>query len=238
MKKYYLLLICLGAVFNALATQNTTEELVSFKEKINRAIVKFEHTNTGHWSYTVSRYEDEEGDITSSIEQYSPQSSERWLLKQINGQQPTKKQIKTFAKRKNKQSNKTKQGNNIQLSLRELINQQSLSLESTDDKHIVMAFDVDWQKLGKDSIGKLQGKLTYQKEKQFIEKISIWNNAEFSPMFTAKITDLAVTFTFLQINEAVLSKQYEMKMKGSFAYFTKINETSLDSFSDYLYKAE
>ncbi|MFT7260662.1 MAG: hypothetical protein ACI9MS_002532 [Glaciecola sp.] len=238
MKKYCLLVICLGAVFNALATQNTTEELVSLKEKIDRAVVKFEHTEREQWSYTVSRYEDEEGDITSSIEQYSPQSSERWLLKQINGQQPTTKQIKTYAKKKNKQSNKTKQGNNIQLSLRELINQQSLSLLSNDDKYIVMAFDVDWRKLGKDSIGKLQGKLTYQKEKQFIEKISIWNNAEFSPMFTAKITDLAVTFTFLQINEAVLSKQYEMKMKGSFAYFTEINETSLDSFSDYLYKAE
>ncbi len=237
MKKYYLLVICLGAVFNALATQNTTEELVSFKEKINHAIVKFEQTKREHWSYTVSRYEDEEGDITSSIEQYSPQSSEGWFLKQINGQQPTKKQTKAFAKKKNKQSNKTKQENNIQLSLRELINQQSLSLISTDDKHIVMAFDVDWKKLGKDSIGKLQGKLRYQKEKQFIEKISIWNNAEFSPMFTAKITDLAVTFTFLQINEAVLSKQYEMRMKGTFAYFTEINETSLDSFSDYLYKA-
>jgi hypothetical protein len=109
---------------------------------------------------------------------------------------------------------------------------------STDDKHIVMAFDVDWKKLGEDSIGKLQGKLTYQKENQFIEKISIWNNAEFSPIFTAKITDLAVTFTFLQINEAVLAKQNEMKMKGSFAYFTEINETSLDKFSNYLYQGE
>jgi hypothetical protein len=238
MKKYCLLVICLGAVFNALATSSAAEELVSFKEKIDRAIVKYEHTQRELWSYTISRYEDEEGDITSSIEQFSPQSAERWLLKQTNGQQPTKKQIKTFAKKKNKQNNKTQQGENIQLSLRELINQQSLSLMSTDDKHIVMAFDVDWKKLGEDSIGKLQGKLTYQKENQFIEKISIWNNAEFSPIFTAKITDLAVTFTFLQINEAVLAKQNEMKMKGSFAYFTEINETSLDKFSNYLYQGE
>ncbi|MFT6284866.1 MAG: hypothetical protein ACJAXM_001341 [Arenicella sp.] len=238
MKKYCLLVICVGTIFTALATENTTEELVSFKEKIHSAIVKFEHTHRELWSYTIARYEDEEGDISSSIEQYSPQSSERWLLKQINGQQPTKKQIKDFAKKKNRQSNKTKQGKNIQLSLRELINRESLSLVSADDKHIVMAFDVDWKKLGKDSIGKLQGELTYQQEKQFIEKIAIWNNADFSPMFTANITDLVVTFTFLQINGAVLTKQIEMKMKGSFAYFTEINETSVDSFSDYLYQAE
>jgi hypothetical protein len=238
MKKYYLLAICIGVIFSALATENTSEELVLFKEKVERAIVKAENTEKAHWSYTISRYENEEGDITSSIEQYSPQSGEQWLLKQIDGQQPTQKQIKSFVKKKNKQSEKKKQGENIQLSLRELINQESLSLVSADDKHIIMAFDVDWKKLGKDSVGKLQGELRYQQENQFIEKISIWNNAEFSPMFTAKITDLAVTFTFLHINGAVLSKQYEMKMKGSFAYFTEINETSLDSFSDYLYQGE
>lgn len=238
MKKYCLLVICLGAVFSALATSSAAEELASFKEKIDRAIVKFEDTQRERWSYTLSRYEDEEGDITSSIEQYSPQLTERWLLKQINGQAPTKNQIKAFSEKKHKQNNKKQQGQNIQLSLRELINQESLSLMSTDKKYIVMAFDVNWKKLGKDSIGKLQGKLTYQKEKQFIEKISIWNNAEFSPMFTAKITDLAVTFTFLQINEAVLAKTNEMQMKGSFAYFTEIDETSLDTFSDYDYQGD
>jgi hypothetical protein len=57
-------------------------------------------------------------------------------------------------------------------------------------------------------------------------------------MFTANITDLAINFTFSHINGAVLTKQNEMKMKGSFAYFTEINETSLDRFSDYLYKGE
>ncbi|KGJ89964.1 hypothetical protein [Thalassotalea sp. ND16A] len=238
MKKYYLFLICIGAVFNVIAAQNTTEELVALKEKINRAIIKVEHTERALWSYKISRYEDEEGDISSSIEQHSPQTSERWLLKQINGQLPTKKQIKNFAKKKQEQSNTRKQEGNIKLTLRELINQKSLSLVSTDDKHIIMAFNVYWEKLGKDSIGKLQGKLVYQKEQQFIEKISIWNNAEFSPMFTANITDFALTFTFLNINGAVLVKQNEMKMKGSFAYFTEINEISLDNFSDYVYQGQ
>ena len=238
MKKYCLLLSCFGAVFNVIAMENTPEELVSLKEKINRAIIKVEQTQRKLWSYKISRYEDEEGDISSSIEQHSPHSNERWLLKQINGQLPTEKQINNFAKKKQKQSNKVTKEGDIKLTLRELINQESLSLVSIDEKHIVMAFNVSWEKLGKDSRGKLQGKLTYQKEQQFIEKIAIWNNADFSPMFTANITDLAVTFTFININGAVLAKQNEMKMKGSFAYFTDINETSLDTFSDYLYQGQ
>ena len=223
-KKYYLLLICFGAVFNVVAMENTTADLVAMKEKVNRAIIKFENTNRALWSYIISRHENEEGDISSSIEQHSPHASEQWLLKQMNGQLPTEKQLTNFTKKKQEQRNTMKEGESIQLKLRELINEESLSLVSHDEKYIVMAFKVYFKKLGKDSIDKLQGKLVYQKDKQFIEEITIWNNAEFSPMFTANITDLALTFTFLHINGAVLVKQNEMKMKGSFAYFTEINE--------------
>jgi macrodomain Ter protein organizer (MatP/YcbG family) len=237
-KNYYLLLICFCAVFNAIAAQNTTTELTSLKEKVNRAIIKFENTNKELWAYKISRYEDEEGDISSSIEQHFPQARERWILRKMNGQLPTKKQIIKFAKEKHEQNQTHKQTQKMQLSLRKLINPDSLSLVSTDEKHMVMAFNVYIKKLGKDSIGKLQGQLIYQKEQQFIEKISIWNNAEFSPMLTAKISDLAITFTFLDINGAILAKQNEMKMKGSFAYFTDINETSIDNFSEYLYQGK
>mgnify|MGYP003116147833 CR=1 FL=1 len=243
MKTYYLKRSCLwvigiAATFSCLADENASEQLFSAKEIVNNAIIKFEQTQNEHWSYSISRYENEEGDITSSIEQYSPQSSEPWLLKQMNGEQPTNRQIKKFAKTKQVQIDKNKEGSNIRLKLRELINQDSLTIVSANDKDIVMAFNVNFKKLGKDSIGKLQGELSYQKEKQFIEKISIWNNAEFSPMFTANITDLAITFTFLEINGAVLTKQNAMKMKGSFAYFTEINETSVDDFSAYVYQGK
>ena len=256
MKKYYLLLLCLCAVFNLSAVfnvnaaehsalnavENTTTELASLKVKMNRAISKFENTNKTLWSYKISRYEDEEGDITSSIEQHSPKENEPWSLKKINGQAPTKKQIKKFVKKKQEQSStdekEDSQAENIQLTLRKLINLESLSIVSTDEQHIVMAFDVHIKKLGKDAMGKLKGKLVYQKHKQFIEKIIIWNNTEFSPMFTANITDLVLTFTFVHIDGAVLVKENQMKMKGSFAYFTEINETSLDSFSEYLYQGK
>jgi len=236
MKTYYLLMLLCWAAYNVCAADNATAELVSFKEKIHHAIIKVEQTQTKVWSYQVSRYENEEGDITSSIEQYSPQSNEPWLLKKINGKSPSKKQITKFVKKMQDQNNPQQQENNIQLPLRKLINSESLTLVASDDKYVVMAFNVYIEKLGKDAVGKLQGELVYQKDKQFIEEITVWNNADFSPMFTANITDLALTFTFVNINGAVLAKQSEMKMKGSFAYFTAINETSLDSYSDYLYQ--
>ena len=242
MMKYYLLLMCFGLVINVNATAQTIDELAILKEKINQAIIKMEQTEKKLWSYNVSRYENEEGDISSSIEQHSPQLHRRWSLQKLNGQLPTKKQIDKFAKKKQEQADteikENKQEVNIQLPLRKLINPDSLSLVSNDKKHIVMAFNVNIKKLGKDSQGKLQGSLTYQKENQFIEKITIWNNSDFSPMLTANIAEFSLAFTFVHINGSVLVKQNEMKMKGSFAYFTEINETSLDSFSDYIYRGD
>jgi hypothetical protein len=223
------------AVFDTIALDHAALELLSLEEKVNLAITKFEQTPRKLWSYNVSRYEDEEGDVTSSIEQYLPQAPESWVLKQINGQEPTEKQIKNFVKKKQKQSKKTKQGESIQVNLRELINRESLSLVSDDKESTVMAFNVHFAKLGKDSVGKLQGQLVYKRDSQFIQQITIWNNEEFSPMLTANITDLEIIFTFSHINGAVLIKQNEMKMKGSFAYFTEINENSIDIYTGYQY---
>jgi hypothetical protein len=236
--KYCLLLICFCSVFNVLAEQTSATDLALFKQKVDHAIIKFEETNKELWSYTISRHEDEEGDITSSIEEHLPHTSERWLLRRINGQLPTSKQIKHFAKKKQKQNNTQKPEENIRLSLRQLINPESLSLVSNNENTIVMAFDVYLEKLGEDSIGKLQGELVYKKDEQYIQQISVWNNAEFSPMFTAKITDLNITLTFVHIDGAILAKQNKMIMVGSFAYFTDINETSVDNFSDYLYQGK
>ena len=236
--KSCLLLLGFAVSFNLTAEENFNQDLSSLKEKISQAIVKVENTQRDLWSYDISRFEDEEGDISSSIEQYSPLAAEKWVLKKINGQTPTKKQIKKFAKRKQKESNNKHHERSFQVKLRELIDRKSLSLVTANESNIVMAFDVSLKKLGEDSNGKLKGQLVYKKDEQFIEKISIWNNADFSPMLTAIITDLAITFIFIQVDGSVLSKKNEMKMKGSFAYFAEINETSLDVYSDYQYQGK
>jgi hypothetical protein len=103
MKKYYFLLTLFVTVFNVSVAENTNAELASLKETMNHAIIKVEQTQKQLWSYEVSRYENEEGDISSSIEQHSPQSNEPWLLKKINGKSPSQKQMKNFVKKnKNK----------------------------------------------------------------------------------------------------------------------------------------
>ena len=142
--------------------------------------------------------------------------------------------LKNFKKRKNKKAEESS-GTNYTVGLREIINIESIRFIEENKNHIKMVFDVTLKKLGDDATGKLHGKLFYNKQHQFIEQIMIENNAAFSPMFTAKITDLTLTFSFVHINQSVLPLQQDMVMKGSFAYFTEINETSTDCYSGYQY---
>jgi len=217
---------------------NSSKYAVKVKQKISQAILKFERTNRNDWAYQVTRYENEEGDISRSIEQFTPVSDpkKQWLLVSINENPPSQKQIKNFTEKKLAQAKKKKEGANFSIALREIINLESLELSSENNSHIHINFDVYLSKLGEDAKGKLQGSLSYNKQLAFIESITIVNNAELSPVFSANITNLKLVFTFTSINDSILPHQQSMEMKGTFAFFTEINEVSSDSYSNYSFQ--
>ncbi len=227
---------------SAETTNKVSEENLTLKEKVEQAISKYEQSTRKNWAYHISSYENEEGDITSSVEQFipAPEVEKQWTLIRMNGETPTQKQIKKFLDNKIKQAKAKdkdqEEDSNYSVALREIINLESLTFSSENTSHLKMNFNVYLSELGEDSIGKLQGSLSYNKQHKFIEHINIKNNAEFSPMFSANITELKLAFSFTNINDNVLPLQQEMEMKGTFAYFTEINETSTDSFSNYNYK--
>lgn len=223
--------------YSAETTSSEQEFEQKFEQKIEQAIVEFEQTPREYWSYQVSRYENEEGDITRSIERYTPTSDIDipWVLVSANGKVPTAKEQEKFVKKKRKQAESKGDGGNFSLNLRELINLDELQLVTDEDNLIIMRFPVQLARLGDDAVGKLQGRLTYNQQEQFIEEIVIVNSAEFSPMFSASISELTLTFSFIKIDSAVLPYQHKMDMKGRFALFTEIDETSTDTYSDYQY---
>lgn len=210
------------------AAAHSTTERTDYQILINDAITQFEKTPREQWSYQVARYENEEGDITSSIEQFNA-NSQTWHLLKTNEKIPSEAQQKAFLQKKEKQ----KEGVNISIKLRELINQESLTLQREDNNYLFLNFAVNLNKLGKKASQKLIGKLSYNKANKYIELIEIENTAPFSPMFSAKITDFNIQLAFLKRDISILPKHNKMTMKGSFAFFTKIEEQSTDTFSDY-----
>ena len=210
---------------------------LELSSKVKQAIDKLEQTKRDRWSFEISRYENEEGDITSSIERYQPNSSaqSQWSLHRINGQVPSKEQQEDFIENKLKQQKKKSEGTSYSIALREIIQLDSITFTKESNQYIEMNFDVFLNRLGDDASSKLQGNLLYNKQQQFIETLTITNKEEFSPIFSATIDDFKLTFTFTQINEQVLPYRQDMEMKGTFAFFTEIDEVSHDTFSNYKY---
>ena len=207
------------------------------EQKISNAISAFEQTKRRHWSYQISRYENEEGDITSSVEQFNAASPavNKWTLLEINGALPTQKQKAKFHEQKTAQAAKKRKGSNYSFKLREIIQSDSLTLTKEDDQYLYASFNVYLDKLGKEAKDKLRGKLLYHKDKDFIEKITIVNKAPFSPVFSANIEDLTLTFQFIEKNGQILPVKHELAMQGNFAFFTEIDEVSTDTYSHYQY---
>ncbi|TQV87082.1 hypothetical protein [Aliikangiella coralliicola] len=213
-------------------------EIPLYKKQVETSIKQFEDMDRKRWSFKVVRYEDEEGDVTTSTEVYTPNEDKfkRWSLLELNGKTPTQKQIKKFIKKKVKASKKKDDDSaNYSIRLRELIDIDSLNLTNENETHKTMSFDVYIEKLGDDAIGKLDGELTFSKHQQYIDSIQITNNSEFSPVFSASITDFKLVFKFKKMKNAILPVENSMDMKGSFAFFTEIDETSNERYSDYVY---
>ena len=212
----------------------TSDVSAVIKDKVDRAISQFEHTQRQAWSFQVERYENEEGNVSQRVEQFNPALPDKakWQLLSIDGNLPSNEQQSTY------QSSMSAKNNSITLQLRELIQLASLevTLETTDA--VTASFKVHIDKLGERASQKLTGLLTYDKKDEYISHIDVTNTAPFSPLFTAKIDVFSLSIRFKKQGEAILPLQNSMAMSGTYAFFKTINEVSSDTFSNYVYVGE
>ncbi|WOH35931.1 hypothetical protein RI844_11110 [Thalassotalea fonticola] len=237
MQKYGCILASIGCFINVHAAENQITAPTLIEQEVIQAITDIAGAPRKEWSVQISHYENEEGDVTSSIERYTPNedTSKQWTLLRINDKTPSHKQIKKFVKKKQEHVENKANGKIYSINFKTLIEQDSLQLLNHYGSHAKVGFQVHLEDLGDDAKGKLEGTLSYSKQHKYIEEITIVNNAEFSPMFSATISDLVLSFNFIKLNDVVLPQQIEMRMKGSFAYFTEIDEVSTTTYSNYLH---
>ena len=231
-RKYLWVLACFGCSFNVYAASN-------IEQKVIQAIADIADAPRKEWAVQVANYENEEGDVTSSVERYAPNEdkTKQWTLLTINEQTPTKRQLKKYLKDKRKQAKDKAEGKSLSINLKTLIKQDTLKLIADEGTHAELGFDVHMPKLGDDAVGKLTGTLIYSKQNDYIEVVNVVNKEAFSPMFSASISQLKVSLNFVKLDKVVLPQQYQMQMKGTFAYFTQIDEQSTTTFSDYQHKS-
>lgn len=166
--KLYFWLLATGTSCTSISIACANSELIpatqNFKTTIVQAISEFESTQLSQWSFQISRYENEEGDETSSVERFNPQNvgATRWQLLQLNNRAPTASEQRDFQQRKQDSDS------SISLRLSELIQVDSLVLVSEDNIHIRASFDVYLERLGADASEHLQGTLAFAKIDQAV----------------------------------------------------------------------
>ncbi|MFD2176281.1 hypothetical protein [Veronia pacifica] len=241
--KLWLLFVATGWTFSANANEHTdlshwATDRVAIQTTISQALNRYQQASRDKWAYQVSRYENEEGDESTSIERFNPNSSisERWTLIEINGAAPTEEEREDFAAKR--RTSKESEDNNLVVSLSDIISLETLTYKSESDEKLNATFDVHLEQLGDDASSKLKGSLVYNKNLKFIEAIDIKNIDKFSPMFGASVSDFLMTFEFQAINQAILPKKNALRMKGTYALFSKFDEVSHDTFSNFTYQGD
>ena len=216
--------------FSALA--NAQESNARLIELVSTAIERLESTPRSKLSYKISSYENEEGDISSKVERFDPRQPDEshWQLISLNGEKPTTKQQKSYLKERNEP---TKEEHSISIRLSELIQVDTLVLLQESDLELITGFNVNTESLGINAKDELKGEIRYDKSENYIEEIRIINKAPFSPMFSAEIDSLEVIFQFNLVGDWVVIQKQAFTMKGTFAFFSEIDEVSIAQYSDY-----
>ena len=134
--KYSVFILSIGVALSVEAS-NTESMKEALKQQVSQAIEGFEKTDRSAWGFRVSRYENEEGDVTSSVEHYDPSAVDhnQWSLLRINGETPSEKQAQKFVDKKRKETAK-KADKSFSMSLREIIQIDSLQLEAEDQENL------------------------------------------------------------------------------------------------------
>ena len=202
--------------------------VTKLKTFVLRAVTDLESSQLNQWAFKVVRYENEEGENSSSIERFDPRHQPNpWQLIRLNNREPTDKEKHDFQLRKHNSDI------SVPLRLSEIIQSDSLSVIYEDDSYISASFDVHLERLGADASENLNGTLMFAKQEAFIESVKITNSDSFSPVLAANIDSLTLTLEFVKINDAILTHRIDLRMRGSFGLFMEINEVSADIFSDY-----
>lgn len=227
--------ICYSSSVLAIASEAVLPE-INRQAQVKAAIDRFEQTALQHWAFCLNSAENEEGQLTSSVECFDPRrpAGQQWLLQLSNGQPAGAEQQRSYQAGKKKQA---KQGRslNVTIKLSRLIVADSVRLSHEDAKYWYGDFTVDIAKLGKTASKQLQGQLRFDKSGHFIDQIEINNRAAFSPMFGSNIHYFQLKLSFIQLEQTILQLRQDLTMRGTFAFVTPIDEVSSDVFTDFQY---
>jgi len=179
----------------------------------------------------------------------------RHTLLSINGKPASEKEAASFAKKRNKYSETTEEhnqaaderstkedsgkdggkGGSVDMnSLLSLIEPDSLILEKSDEDRAVFSFICMMDMGGKDKV-KMNGSLSYDRKRSFVDSFGIKNAAPFKPDFKVKLDKFEMNFEFARNEELdqIVPSRLHSHIKGNAFLLMSFDEEASAVFNDF-----
>ncbi|MBL4672111.1 MAG: hypothetical protein JKX81_07590 [Arenicella sp.] len=198
----------------------------AFASPLDKAFERMNNFNEQDWSFQmISRGEED------TVEVFNPLAKPEWSLISINGNHPSKKQIKAYYREIDEAEAEDDDGN---LNLHEMIDVSSLRLLKDDGKVAKYSFTPILDDDDVDFTDKLEGELWHNKQKDFIERFDFFSKAPFSPMAGVKISNMQTSIRFQEISKDIfVPKEIFSEVSGRAFIVKKVDEKESQIYTNY-----
>jgi hypothetical protein len=200
----------------------------AFSTPLDNAFERMNSFNEKDWSFQIISNGEED-----TVEVFDPLAKTEWSLTSINGKAPSKKQIKAYYREKDEEEAED-ESDDGKLNLHEVIDVTSLRLLKDDGKVAKYSFKPILDDDEADLIGKLEGELWHNKQKDFIERFDFFSKAPFSPMAGVKISSMQTSIRFQEIGEDIFApKEVLSEVSGRAFIVKKLDEKESQIYTNY-----
>ncbi|MFP4549147.1 MAG: hypothetical protein ACLFQM_13535 [Fidelibacterota bacterium] len=194
---------------------------------VETALNKLAADSTNQYSYTKKTRSAER----TRVIKYDPteKGSDRWELISIDGQQPTKEELKSFYEEKAK--NEEKNGRSFSVDSDEM---RDFTLISETGDMIKYSYRVESEK-NKKMTEKLRCEMAINKKDTSLAEIKMEITEPFSPMVSVKLEEFHVEMKFdrYQPTGSPVMAQTKTRIRGKAMLFKKIDQNVTEKYYDY-----
>ncbi|BCE00377.1 hypothetical protein [Marinicellulosiphila megalodicopiae] len=211
------LLMTISMTASATSDVTSTENIkTQLQQMIYPIYVPYQETET--------RFEDDEK--TTTVALITPDTDPNWKLISVNGQTPSKKDIKNYKKKIEKQIE-----DNEKDPLSSILNVSTLQIFESKEDETIYAFDPLFSDFNDDASKNLTGRVFVNMDNK-ITRIEINAPFSFSPVFGAKINRFSINYNLDYYKQKAYITDYELDINIKIGGFKTLEMQAEAMYTD------
>jgi len=233
-KLYSALVICMTLSANAEISNN---EIILAEVKKQVQKIQWHTLNESDaWGFTIETQLDRgNGKLQQRIQRYNPnlELNKQWQLIEQSKEKPSKAILHEYAKT---QESIRSSEPPVDLENIDIVYLVTLKFEKNVGDYAVFSFKPRLSMFDEEVNKVFDGKLYFNKSKNYIEKLNISASEAFSPGFSVEVEKYDMNIEVSKVEEELHVTQIESDKSGSAFIFSSFDEISTRKFSDFVTK--